>query len=412
MNRGDQRVLRRARWVLTAQLAGAVTIVVLLMGALSFGMMLAGQHSDAERDLRAYVVRGDIEHPPPCVWLFSEQGVVARRTPSAPVALPVRSAMDEVARTGVLQVRETTVGGIDYLIRTERRGTTVVQAVLDLRYQVQERQRLTTALGIAELVGLFGAALAGLVLARRAMAPLEEALDRQSRFVADASHELRTPLTRLRVRAQLLARKLSSDAEARKLVADTDDMASVIDDLLLSTQVGGSAGGFPVDLELVASSVLSAEAERAQCSGVSLELVADPSARYVVRGIQPALLRVVSALVDNALGHTTAGGRIVVALERTDRHVRLSVRDTGIGLDPRDASRIFRRFARGPHRARNFGLGLALVREVVQGHGGSVTATGEPGHGAVFTVSLPAPSRTDGPAPLPSPRRGLRAVRP
>jgi signal transduction histidine kinase len=370
-----------------------------MVGGLSIGMMLAGQHRDAERNLQAYVVRGDIEHPPPCVWMFASQGAQQRRTPGAPVALPLSSAMTEVARSGETQLEERRIEGLDYLIRTEKRGSMVVQVVIDLRYQIQERQRLYLALGIAELAGLAAAVLAGTILARRAMAPLEDALCRQTRFVADASHELRTPLTRLRVRAQLLARE-SSDAEVLKLVADTDDMAAVIDDLLLSAQLRGSGveSAPAVDLAFVANAVVAAESSRAEQAGVDLALELDGG--YPVSGVEPALRRVVSALVDNAIGHTSAGDRIVVELSRQDRFVRLSVRDTGVGLEPADVSRIFDRFARGQGSrvggGRRFGLGLALVREVVQSHGGSVIADGAPGVGATFTVLLPALRKSGG----------------
>ncbi|GAA1655617.1 HAMP domain-containing sensor histidine kinase [Fodinicola feengrottensis] len=394
--RSDLSVLRRARWLLTAQLAGAVTIVVLMVGGLSVGMMLAEQHRDAERNLQAYALRGDVEHPPPCVWMFATEGTQLRRTPGAPIALPVADVMAEVAQTGVTQVQERRVAGLDYLIGTQRLGSSVVQVVIDLRYQMQERQRLYAALSVAELAGLVAAVVAGTVLARRAMAPLEDALCRQTRFVADASHELRTPLTRLRVRAQLLARE-TADAEVLKLVADTEDMAAVIDDLLLSAQLRGTGARTapPVGLAAVASAVVAAESARAEATGVELSLhLRDPADRYVVSGIEPALRRVVSALVDNALGHTFAGDRIAVELGRRDRAVLLSVRDTGVGLEPADVSRIFERFARGqsspPGGGRRFGLGLALVREVVQGHGGSVTAAGAPGAGATFTVVLPS----------------------
>ena len=120
----------------------------------------------------------------------------------------------------------------------------VRQAVIDLRYQVEERRRLYVALAAAEAAGLVAALLVGQLLARRAIAPLGEALARQRRFVADASHELRTPLTQLHTRAQLLERRLRPDAdpsalatEMRRMVTGTRQLGEVIDDLLLSAQL-------------------------------------------------------------------------------------------------------------------------------------------------------------------------------
>jgi signal transduction histidine kinase len=110
----------------------------------------------------------------------------------------------------------------------------------------------------------------------------------------------------------------------------------------------------------------------------------------VVQGVPTALRRVLSALLDNALGHTPPGGSIEVWLGVPDeRHVELRIRDTGIGFPSADAERIFERFARGSDGdGRRFGLGLALVREVVTGHGGTIAAAGRPGDGATFTLRL------------------------
>jgi two-component system OmpR family sensor kinase len=110
-----------------------------------------------------------------------------------------------------------------------------------------------------------------------------------------------------------------------------------------------------------------------------------------VAGVQSALRRVVGALLDNAIGHTPPGGHVQVTLGRVGAHAELVVRDDGVGLDPGDTERIFQRFTRGTAgEGRRFGLGLALVREVVESHGGTIEATGRPGEGATFTVRLPA----------------------
>jgi signal transduction histidine kinase len=98
-------------------------------------------------------------------------------------------------------------------------------------------------------------------------------------------------------------------------------------------------------------------------------------------------------LLDNALAHTPAGGHIRVVVARTadGGTVRCVVEDDGEGFPPADNEVIFERFARGGHGdRRRFGLGLALVREVVEAHGGSVRAAGRQGAGATFTLILPA----------------------
>ena len=409
----DAAVLTRARRVLTAQLAGAVTLVVLIVGGLMLVTTITGQRADTERDLRYYIGHSRIASPPPCVWMFSRTGTTERRTPNAPSALPLRTALDRVARDGRARFTDATVGGIGYTIRTERRGDTVIQAAVDLRYQVQERQRLALALAVAELGGLLAALITGQLLSRRAIRPLEEALNRQTRFVADVSHELRTPLTRLHTRAQMLARATADaespgrarpdaprlDTELRRIVADTRQFGEVIDDLLLSARLRGTGGTeSPVDLAGVAEAVASAEAVRAADRVVTLDVTYDRDAAYVVTGVEPALRRVVGALVDNALEHVHPGGRVELRLERADggRSVTLAVADDGPGFDPADADRLFERFAQGRVHRGHLGLGLALAREVVERHDGKISATAVPGEGATFTVLLPAISRPGG----------------
>ncbi|MDN3353664.1 HAMP domain-containing sensor histidine kinase [Actinomadura sp. DC4] len=400
----DRQMLSRVRRTLTVQLATAVTVVVALVGTIVYLSVSTGQRRDSERELRGVIASGAVENAPPCVFVFAVEGGAIHRTPNAPAALPVRA---DLRATGTV-VRRHRINGIDYLMRTEHHGSAVVQAALDRRYEIQERRRLYTALIIAELAGLAAALVTGQLLARRAIRPLAEALERQRRFVADASHELRTPLTRLHTRAQLLARRTDSD-ELRAIVADTRRFGEVIEDLLLSAQLPPRAAeGRPVDLAAVVRSLVSAEAARAESRATRLTLTG-ADAPCVVAGVESALSRVVGALLDNAIGHTLPGGHVQVALRRGEGQVELVVRDDGVGLDPRDTERIFQRFTRGMlGEGRRFGLGLALVREVVESHGGTVEAAGRPGEGAAFTVRLPAAPEQ---APVPTGRRPHRTPR-
>ncbi|GAA0352398.1 sensor histidine kinase [Actinoallomurus spadix] len=399
----ERRLLVRARAVITAQVAGAVTLVVALVGMLVYCVTIEGQESSARRDLALAVDRADIAHPPPCVWLFELRGNALTTSPGAPTALPVRSVLRRVAADHRTRAGRVTVGGRSYAVRTAVRGGVVRQAAIDLRYQMEERRRLYGALAAAEAAGLLAALFVGQLLSRRAIAPLGEVLARQRRFVADASHELRTPLTQLHTRAQLLQRRLRPGGDPCDLAADlgrmvtgTRRLGEVIDDLLLSAQLRQNRRPFgTVDLETLADDLAAAESARAETREATVEVRGRGPGPYAVRGVEPALRRVVTSLIDNAFGHIAPGGHITVTLTRNDGMVELEVRDDGVGLDPRDAERLFTRFARGEHgTGRRFGLGLALVREIVDGHGGTIEVDGRPGAGAAFTVRLPAAART------------------
>jgi signal transduction histidine kinase len=108
--------------------------------------------------------------------------------------------------------------------------------------------------------------------------------------------------------------------------------------------------------------------------------------------------------VDNALGHSHRGGEVLIRVSNVDGRVELSVVDHGDGFDPGDSTTLTKRFARGrdaPGQGRRFGLGLALVSEVVQAHGGTLRLDGRPGQGATATISLPVPSERPDVPPLP-----------
>ncbi|GED88409.1 sensor histidine kinase [Streptomyces sp. 6-11-2] len=109
--------------------------------------------------------------------------------------------------------------------------------------------------------------------------------------------------------------------------------------------------------------------------------------------------QIMGNLVSNALRHTSAGGTITLTAGQTDDHVLLTVRDTGSGIAPEDLPHIFDRFWRAEksrsRRTGGSGLGLAIVRHLVTAHGGTVTATSDPGVETVFTLHLPKPRRAE-----------------
>ncbi|WP_162795539.1 sensor histidine kinase, partial [Nonomuraea lactucae] len=273
----EPRLLVRARRRVTAQVAGAISVMLALLGVMVFCAMAGDQDAAARRELAEAALTGDLARPPSCVWLFELRGHILRGSPGAPAGLPEHSALHRVAAGGRPLVHRVRIAGHAYLVRTERRGEVTVQAAMDLRLQDAERHRLLRRLLAAEVVGLLAALLIGQVLARRAIAPLGEALARQRRFAADVSHELRTPLTRLHTRAQLVARRLRQGArpadvadEMDRLVTGTRQLGEVVEDLLLSAGTGRPRRPYgPVDLAELAEELAEAEAARADALGVT-----------------------------------------------------------------------------------------------------------------------------------------------
>jgi signal transduction histidine kinase len=394
-------LLRRASRTLALQNTVAMMLILLVVGVVALFVVTRGQRSALEQSLHQTAsTEEDVVDPPAGSWIFKLDATgKVTATDDAPDGFPDRSALTRVAAGGPTEVGSKTVAGIRYLIVTQRRKNSAVQVIGSLAAPSAERRRLLMALGLAELLGLVAASGAAVLLARRATAPLGEALTRQRRFVADASHELRTPLTQLHTRVQLLRQDLRAGAmphqiapDVDQLLAGTRQLGEVVEDLLLATTMPARAETTEVDLGVVAASVVTELLPRAREQGVDLILVPAADGPSVVRGRQTALRRVITALVDNALSHTPGAGHVTVELGRQESppQVVLIVRDDGTGFDPADRDRIFARFARGHGDHRRFGLGLALAREVIAGHGGTIDAWSEPGEGASFTVRLPA----------------------
>jgi signal transduction histidine kinase len=277
----------------------------------------------------------------------------------------------------------------------------------DLAALNSDQQDVLRALLLAEIAGVAGAVAAAVLLSRRSVEPLARALELQRRFVADASHELRAPLTVLHTRAQILAADPAAESSTaignglRGLVEDTRVLGDVVEDLLASAELDRHPRRMQqVDLNDIAAAVVrSNSAYSRSCSVTLAHRATDDPGRMAVMGHPTALRRAVTALVDNAIRHTPAGGHVQISTANFGDRVELVVVDSGLGLDPAVAKRLFVRSFHGgtdgedPGGAR-FGLGLALVREIADAHGGAITAGGGPGEGARFTLVLPRVSDT------------------
>ena len=243
-------------------------------------------------------------------------------------------------------------------------------------------------------LGLAGVIVLGVVAwaaARWSVAPLDDALRRQRTFVSDASHELRTPLTALTSRIQIVQRRLQRGEGADDPVAQLRRDAQVLDDVLtdmLLTAEGAAQTGTASIAESARAAVAGLDA-LADEAGVRLRVGDLDDADVAVPAV--TVVRMCTALLDNAIGHTPAGAEVVVTARRGEDAVVLRVKDEGRGIADADLPRIFERFARGAEsgRRRGFGLGLALVREAAVRVGGRIEVERTSPAGTVFALHLP-----------------------
>ena len=227
---------------------------------------------------------------------------------------------------------------------------------------------------------------------------LQGAFARERQFISDASHELKTPLTVINANAQLIRRWGDGNPEvkAESLTAIVDEssrLAEMVSGMLTLSKAdsGDQIPKEPLALGRVVADVVAHATERAAYKGlvVRAEL---PAEAVVVLGDAPLIRQLVSNLVDNAIKFTERG-EVVVAVERVGGIARLTVRDSGVGIEPDIAERLFDRFFRADashsRAIDGTGLGLAIVRSIARVHGGSVSARPGPEGGAIFTADLP-----------------------
>jgi len=229
------------------------------------------------------------------------------------------------------------------------------------------------------------------------LARVEDAVGEMRQFSTAIAHELRTPIAALRGEIELAAMKPTATEEQRETAAsqleELDKLKRLIDQLL--TLARAESGQIPLTFErvelapLVASIVDQLEPV-AQARGLSL--TAEIAAAPAVHGDPAWIERVLLNLLDNAFKFTPAGGAVTVRLGETEPYAVLEVSDTGIGMTPDVLPHVFERFYRGdPARSAGgfgVGVGLSLVKWIVDRHNGSVTAAAEPGQGARFTVNI------------------------
>ncbi|MBF6224589.1 HAMP domain-containing histidine kinase [Nocardia abscessus] len=340
------------------------------------------------------------------------------RTPegTTTVALPLTQNTDTVHRLVMLElivgaIVLAVLAVIAYFVvrrslrplrRVESTAAAIARGDLHRRVPVRgtntEVDRLSRSLNgmLAQIQRAFTATAASEEAARRSE-------ERMRRFIADASHELRTPLTTIRGFAELYRQGATDDPATfmDRIERESQRMGVLVEDLLMLARLDAQRPlePGPVDLLAVASDAVH-NARAVVAAGHTdgpvrtIELTIEPGEGTLeVVGDEARLRQVLGNLLNNAVTHTAPDATVTVTLAPNPEHVLLEVADTGPGLPPEDAQRVFERFYRADtSRARTSGgtgLGLSIVQALVAAHGGEVDVRSSTAAGTTFTVRLP-----------------------
>jgi heavy metal sensor kinase len=376
---------------------------------------------------------------------------VIAATPGLPPLPVLRRTRRQLGRLAILQNHHPHLAVVPHEVWNQ--PGTVVEAIASLEGMEARQRDILFALGTTGLLLIPLAALGGRLLAAQGLRPLEhlvtsirslgsegleqrlqapgavtevsqladefnhllerlqESVESMRRFTADASHELRTPISILRTGIEVTLRKERSGEEYRELLrenlAEIERVQRIVEGLLtLARAPRGESRELPlhpVDLSAVVAAAAESIRPLAAERRIALNLRIAPAVR--VNGDIDHLRLMTLNLLDNAVKFTPVGRRIHVRVEKLGESARLEVRNEGPGVPEEDRPYIFDRFyrARGTRAVGSAagGLGLALVRWVVESHGGEVRLVPDGQPGAVFEVLLPLAPDED-PAPAPS----------
>lgn len=258
---------------------------------------------------------------------------------------------------------------------------------------------LVTSLLSAGIVLAALATLGSWWLAGRSLKPLRLALESQQAFIANASHELRTPLALIQLSAEAVMRDDMTNTErqelAKEIFQESQYMSRLVSDLLLLSRL--DADKIQLDLQPVLTSEVLAQAQLD-----AARLAAQKNVNVEIAGAYDGLIvadlerlqQVLRAILDNAIRHTPAGGRITLEAHQRGNKVALVITDTGEGIPPEKLPHVFERFyqADAAHTKGGAGLGLSIAKELIEAMGGTIALHSEVGRGTQVTIVLPSAS--------------------
>jgi len=240
--------------------------------------------------------------------------------------------------------------------------------------------------------------VAGYFLAGKTLKPIEGALEKQKRFVADASHELRTPLTALKTSVEVALRKKKMTAkEARGIIKssleEVNDLGRLTERLLTLARYQGGKNGFVMRKTNVGEIIRKVSKKilpLAKKKGV--EIKTDVSDSFLSAD-REKVEELVFILLDNGIKYTERGGRVKISLKESGKYLEIRVKDTGVGIGKKDLAHVFDRFyradqSRTKQARRGFGLGLSVAKKIVEAHKGSIGVSSGVGKGSEFIVKL------------------------
>jgi two-component system sensor histidine kinase CiaH len=271
-----------------------------------------------------------------------------------------------------------------------------LQQERDKRYEDAKDHVISRLLFVNFLI-LVGGGILSYFLALRTLKPIEEAHEAQSRFTADASHELRTPITAMRSENEvaLMNPKLTlaqAKDQIKSNIEELEKLTELSDGLLRLARLENN---HLKRESLEVSNLISRAVDRVLpvAEKKSILITNNTSTKAHVNGDESSLVEAIVILLDNAVKYSSAKSEVVIGAVTKQKNVVIEVTDSGIGIKAIELPYIFDRFyradsSRSKREVTGYGLGLAIAKNIIEMHNGSLTVKSKPGSGSTFSITL------------------------
>lgn len=260
------------------------------------------------------------------------------------------------------------------------------------------KTRLLEQLIFTNIAIFVGAGFLSYYLARRTLEPIEEAHEALSRFTADASHELRTPIAAMQTETEvaLMNPKITLEEAKSRLRSNLEELGklTVLTEGLLRLARLSDNGLEKTDVSI--ESIIDKAVSRVMPSAEKKRILikTEDKTKAMIEADEASLVEALVTVLDNAVKYSPEKTEVKIKVKKDANSVSMQIADQGIGIKATELPYIFERFyradsARSKQTVDGYGLGLAITKNVLEIHNGTISATSKPGKGSIFTISLP-----------------------
>ncbi|MCL5409366.1 MAG: HAMP domain-containing histidine kinase [Patescibacteria group bacterium] len=273
------------------------------------------------------------------------------------------------------------------------------QPTIDPEVLSDAQNELRVVLLVINLGILWVAGVAGYFLAGRTLKPIQEMVNEQNRFVTDASHELRTPITSLKTAIEVYLRgREHNSKEADQLLEsnleDVNNLQQLSDNLIKLSQyqkINGNLTKEETEITDVLEEAVKKVSKLAKAKSIKILTNLQKGKIFVEK---TSLIEVVVILLDNAIKYSSSNTQIQLTNSFTEHQAMIEVADQGSGIDVKDIPHLFERFyradkSRSKNETSGYGLGLAIAKQVIDRHKGSIKVSSKINQGTTFSIILP-----------------------